>query len=66
VGEAAGLDLAGGQFYPGVAGTVVLELEGGAVAVGQEWVLVEDDVEASCDLGRASCVWAIARCGGRT
>jgi hypothetical protein len=45
VGEAVSLDFADGQFHPGGAGMVALELEGGAVAVGQERMLVEDDVE---------------------
>jgi hypothetical protein len=44
VGEAAGLDLAGGQFYPGVAEMSALELEGGAVAVGQKRVVAENCV----------------------
>ena len=45
VGEVGGLDLAVGQFHPGLAGMSALELKGGAFAVGQERVLVEDDVE---------------------
>ena len=48
----AGLDVADGQLHAGVAAVVALEPQHGAVAVGQNGVVVEGDVEGQL---RARC-----------